>query len=98
MRKKYRIKNSGRFICFVSCVLLLCVFVGGAALGFFNVASKDNISYTAIEVSHGDTLWNIAKLYGPKDADIRETVYKICKLNNVSADTLRAGQVISVPN
>ncbi len=97
MKKKYRIKNSGRFILFVSCMLLICVFVGGAALGIFDVSSKDAISYIEVEVSHGDTIWNIARIYGPKDVDIRESVYRICKINNVSADTLQAGQILSVP-
>lgn len=96
--KKYRVKNPKRFVSFLTVLLLVISFSAGAALGFFDASSKDAISYTTIQVQPGDTLWQLARTYGTKDADVRETIYRICKINNVSAETLQVGQYISIPN
>ena len=96
--KRYRITNPKRFTAFLTCIALLIVFAGGSVLGLYDASSKDATKYTSIEVQSGDTLWDLARTYGPKNADIRETVYKICKLNNITADTLYAGLFITIPS
>jgi len=96
--KRYRIKNAKRFTAFASVLILICAFSFGTLLGFFDASSKDIIEYTTVKVESGDTLWQLARTYGPSDQDVRETIYQICKINNVSADTLKAGQFISIPN
>jgi len=53
--------------------------------------------YNYVNVVYGDTLWEIAREYGPQNADTRETVYKICELNEVSADSLIPSQRLIVP-
>lgn len=98
IRKRYRISNPRRFTAFVCCTILILVFAGGTLLGLYDASSKDAVSYTTICVEAGDTLWNLARTYGPKNQDVRMTVYQICKLNNVSAETLQAGQYITIPN
>ncbi len=96
--KRYRIKNSKRFTAFLTCLTLLLIFAGGSLIGLYDASSKDISGYTTIRVQPGDTLWNLAKTYGPENADIRETVYNICKLNDVTAETLYAGLFITIPN
>ena len=96
--KKYRVTNAKRFICFLSIMFLIISFSAGSLLGIFDASSKDSLSLTTVQVQPGDTLWQLARTYGSKDADVRETIYRICKINNVSAETLQAGQYISIPN
>lgn len=96
--KKYRIKNAKRFTSFVTLVILTFVFVAGSAMGLFNASSKDITTYTTVQVQAGDTLWNLARTYGAANKDVRETVYEICRLNDISADTLMPGQFITIPN
>jgi len=96
--KKYRIVNRFRFITFlVVCLLLLSLLV----LPLFNTCFariKAEKAYVQIVVNYGDTLWQIAKDYGPNDRDIRRVIYEICKLNSVSAESLKAGDVLLVPS
>lgn len=96
--KRYRIVNRKRFTTFITLVILACVMITGSAMGFFNASSKDVTTYTTIKVEAGDTLWALAREYGNQHKDVREVIYDICKLNNVSADTLQAGQYITIPN
>lgn len=51
------------------------------------------ITYT---ISRGDTLWNIAKEYTPSNKDIRQTIYEIEKLNNMSNASIYEGQQIQI--
>jgi len=97
-KKKYRIANKRRFITFVTLVILSFVVITGSAMGCFSASSMDAIKYTTVEVKYGDTLWNLARKYGNTNKDVREVIYEICKLNNVSAETLQAGQFITIPN
>jgi len=96
--KKYRIANKFRFTTFVTLVILACVIITGSAMGCFTASSKDAIKYTTIQVQAGDTLWNLAREYGSTKKDVREVIYEICKLNDVTAETLQAGQYITIPN
>ncbi len=95
--KKYRIKNQYRFITFVTVCILAVIFVCGAALGSFDARANDIQSYVTVRVQPGDTLWNLASVYGPDGVDIRAVVYAIGELNGVSASTLQAGQYLNIP-
>ena len=96
MKKHYRIKSKFRFTVFVVLVCLLISCAGNALVGSLesHAASTEFIEVT---VEAGDTLWNLAAAYGPADADIRVIVYNICAINHVSAETLRPGQILSIP-
>ena len=95
--KRYRIANKFRFTVFVTVCLLACVFIMGSVMGFFNAEASAPEEYISYQVQSGDTLWNIARKYGPADQDVRLTISNICRINNVTASTLQAGQVIQVP-
>ncbi len=76
--------------------MLMLAFSGNAFLGTDSAAGRDAQRYISILVEEGDTLWGIAKSYG-KNVDCRRLIYEIEKLNGVSAETLRAGQYITIP-
>lgn len=97
MNKKYRITSKFRFTMFLT-IIILCIFTAiGFASGMNTVSSSSMNEYNQVEIQSGDTLWAIASDHGPADQDVRQTVYDICQLNDISAEQLEAGQKILVP-
>ena len=96
-KKRYRIKNRVRFASFIVISLLLVCTIFNTALGFNDALALSEQQYIEIQVESGDTLWTIADEYMPDDIDIREAVYMICDTNDVDANTLYAGQTLSIP-
>jgi LysM repeat protein len=97
MFKKYRIKSHLRFCIFLTLVLILTIITTGTVLGFNESAGITKEQYTEVKIIVGDTLWDLAKSYGPKDKDIRRTVHRICKINDISAHDIQPGQSILIP-
>jgi len=95
--KHYRIKNRFRFITFLSIVLLLLCSLINLLLGLNVVKAEEPTTYVEVKVVSGDTLWNLAQRYGSDSKDIREVVYEISSINNVTAATLQPGQTILIP-
>lgn len=95
--KRYHITSKIRFTAFLTILILLSVIVTGSFFGFFDAASMDHKNYVTIKVQSGDTLWDLANQHGPADADCRQVIYEICILNDISAETLQAGQTILIP-
>ena len=93
--KHYRIVNKYRFTAFVLVVLLLLCFAVSSV--FNHVNAKSGVRYVSVNITEGDTLWTIAKEYGSDHKDIRRVIYDICKANDITADSLRPGQTILVP-
>ena len=97
MTKKFRITSRIRFTIFVVLVIVLFTTAVNFDLGF-NVADSSTIpEYIQIEVEPGDTLWSIAGSYMSENSDIRECVYQLCRINNITAADLQAGMTIQVP-
>lgn len=95
--KRYRITNHVRFTAFVSTLALLCIVVFNLIFPYNTATGMDFPEYTVVLVKSGDTLWDLAKAYGPGNADIREVICEIGRINDVSAYTLRPGMEISIP-
>jgi nucleoid-associated protein YgaU len=97
MKKKYRIKSKLRFTLFMTIAILMFISAAGTAIGMNNAESLTKPVYSEITVQSGDTLWDLAQEFGPSDKDVREVVYDICKLNEISADSIYPGQTIRIP-
>ena len=96
-KKRTVIVNKRRFFTFVLIVALLVnlLFVYACLP---RSTKADMVEKTQqITVYAGDTLWSIAEEYGDKNEDIRNTVYKIKKLNGLKTTSLAIGQKIIVP-
>lgn len=79
----------------ISCISLL-VFIIFLLLGNTTAhTEKEIITYT---VSQGETLWSIAKQNIDKKIDIRQYIYEIKQLNNMSTSTVYEGQTIKIIN
>ena len=89
-------KKFNRFIVIAS--LILAVLVYAVMSMFFPTPVRGLSGNTTIVVSHGDTLWDIA-LSLDADKDVREVVYDIYEINNISRDgSIKAGQVLQLPS
>ena len=65
--------------------------------------SYEEIKYSEVYVSSGDTLWSIAKSEQEnnnyyKGKDIREIIFDIKKINNLSSSELVVNQKILIPS
>ena len=97
MKTKYRIKSKFRFTLFMTIAMLMVFSLAGTLIGINDAESLTKATYTEIRVQSGDTLWNLADKFGPDNKDIREIVYEICKVNDISADSIYPGQKILIP-
>lgn len=97
MKKKYRIKSKLRFTLFLTIAILFVFSATGTIIGAYNAESLTKVTYSEIEVQAGDTLWNLAKEFGPNNKDTREVIYEICKVNDISAESIYPGQALLIP-
>jgi len=97
MKKKYRIKSKFRFTLFMTIAILMFISAAGTAIGMNQAESLTKPFYTEIVVQSGDTLWELAQEFGPDHKDVREVVYEICRINEISADSIYPGQTILIP-
>lgn len=92
MKKRYILKNKRKFITFLTIVILVAFTAAYATTAY----GYKEPSYKLIEVRSGDTLWGIAKQFN-KNSDIREFIYEIKKINNLTSSDIYAGNIIKVP-
>lgn len=59
--------------------------------------AKPKDETTLICVGPGDTLWSIAKQFGPADVPVKTYVQKIMHANSLSSASLKAGDVLILP-
>ena len=97
--KEKRIKNNNK-----KTILLIVLAI--IALNFLTSANKSysngKIEYKTEYASSGDTLWSIAERESEnnnyyKDKDVREIIYDLKKINNLSNSNLAEGQEIKIP-
>nr|WP_315019635.1 LysM peptidoglycan-binding domain-containing protein [uncultured Aminipila sp.] len=97
-KKSYRIKSKFRFITSLTVTLIAFVFMAYNVFGLDNASSLTKEIPIQIEIQSGDSLWNIACEYRPSHTDVREIVYDICSLNDITADSIYPGQKILIPD
>ena len=97
MRKKYRIKSRVRFTMFLTAVMLMLISITGMLFGDNQAESLTKPVYSEVVIQYGDTLWDLALEFGPADKDIREVVHEICKINDITAESIYPGQPILIP-
>ena len=97
MTKRYHVANKFRFTLFVVIALLLLTTIANFALGFSTADSLTKVEYMDYQVSYGDTLWSIAETCMADCDDVREAVYELCQINDITASDLQSGMVIQIP-
>ncbi len=91
------IVNRVRFTTFMVIVILMAGLISGMLFGSFDAEGSSRTMYKTVTVSAGDTLWDIASAYKPEDKEIRNYIYEICDLNDISAGAIYEGQDIMIP-
>lgn len=89
-----RITNKVKFIRSIAILIFLLI-------ALFNISiAKTNSEAEIIDynINKGETLWDIAKEYTPDNKDIRQTIYEIKQLNNMTDSTIYPGQTIKIKN
>ena len=98
MNKKYRIKSKFRFITFLVIILGIAVGTFGYITGFdVSTALEQPGDPVTVEVTPGDTVWNIADNVKSDGTDIRKAVYEICQANDLQDAQIHAGMVLTIP-
>ena len=97
MTKTYRITNRFRFTVFVVLTIILLTTAINFALGLNTAASATIQEYMYVDIMPGDTLWSIAETYMSDTDDIRQAIYELFSINDITASQLYAGMTIQVP-
>ncbi len=88
---RYVLKNKARFYIFIIALLMtvFTVFSITQAYGYKETELK------VIRIKSGETLWAIAEKYNKK-GDIREYIYELKKINNLTDSGIMAGSDLKV--
>ena len=85
-------------------IIIIVFIIIGLNIIFTNIKSysKVEIEYKSEYRSVGDTLWSIAKRESKnnqyyQEKDIREIIYDLKTINNMSDSNLEVGQEIKIP-
>ncbi|MFB8147560.1 LysM peptidoglycan-binding domain-containing protein [Microbacterium sp. NPDC056003] len=73
----------------------LAMISGGSALASRDAGTPAQ-SFSTVTVSFGDTLWSIAETVAP-EADPRDVIDAIVRLNALEGVSLEAGQSLAIP-
>lgn len=96
-KKRLRIANKFRFTVFMIIVSFVMISSIATVIGLNTAESADIPQYIEISVEDGDTLWDLAKEYGPSHVDTRKTIYEVSLLNDLEDNYIYPGQVIKFP-
>ena len=97
-RRRYKIVNPFRFFIFILVCIMITIFASYGIFGPSKVSAAVKTEYAEVKVQENDTLWNIIETYNPNaNIDIRMALYDVYEINNISADSIRPGDVILVP-
>lgn len=96
-KKRIRIKSRVRFFAFVLVMMLLSVTAVNTILGLNDAEGQTKEQYMVVEVTFGDTIWDIASEHLSDEMDVREAVHLIMSINHISAEELQPGQSLKIP-
>lgn len=85
-----RIVNKKRFVISITILMALIITL------FSNCSAVKKVETEDVVVSAGDTLWSIACEYKKDGQDVREYLYELRKLNNLTDCTIYPGQVLKI--
>ena len=91
----YRLESPRKLVC----ALVICAAVFGATVLPYSAtasAEKAIIEFEYVTVSSGQSMWDLAGIYG-NGQDPRDWIAETVTLNNLQSSQLQAGQQIALP-
>ncbi|MDK2920105.1 MAG: hypothetical protein PWQ37_2838 [Candidatus Petromonas sp.] len=96
--RKLVIVNKKRFILSTTLLLMILFTLIMSIYALINrVEGYEGMQYIEISVKDGDTVWDLARKYTSNDKDVRKSIYKISKINNLNNYHIFPGQIIKIP-
>lgn len=94
-----RLKRRILILAMISIAFFLWIFAGSERVSAQDTdAEQKQKCYKSIEISYGDTLWNIAEKYMNNDYDSVQAYMKELKeINGLSGDKIYEGKYLMVP-
>ena len=94
----YRIVDPVRFFLAVVISIMILIFAGYSIIGATQAQAAAIRTYKQVTIQDGDNLWNLVEAYNP-DAhiDIRDAIYDIYEINDISESDIRPGETIFIP-
>jgi LysM repeat protein len=92
-----RLTRRGRVVVFAALVLLAVAAVSTVAVASSAAPAGQSRPPATMVVGAGDTLWTVATQVDPQ-ADPRETIAELRRLNGLTGSTIEAGQELVLPN
>lgn len=83
---------------FIKSIITLIFIIIISFICLSQIFNKEEIETTQIQytVSKGETLWDIAKEFKQDGQDIREYIYEVKKINNMTSSMIYEGQTITI--
>ena len=78
-------------------ITVITVAAGNLILGGNDANGQTRQKYISVEVSAGDTLWDIADTYLGEEMDTRQAVHIIRTVNDMDTGLVTPGQMIRIP-
>jgi Tfp pilus assembly protein FimV len=75
----------------------LSLMVTLPALSSMHLYAASTQRYSTVVVRPGDTLWSIASMHTPQNADVQDTIDRITEANHLQAATLQPGEKLRIP-
>lgn len=95
-KKQLKIVSRGRFIVFITFLMLVMFVIGGFAFNPHAWGTEEPI-YETVLVHQGDTVWEISAEYASGNKSIRAISNTICEINDIQNATIYPGQTLQVP-
>lgn len=80
-----------------SALLLVWLTVAGVVFSQSGTAMGEIRQPATVVVTHGDTLWKLAKTHAPRGMDIRDYLDEILKANQLPNAIVHPGQQLILP-
>lgn len=91
-----RLTVRGKLVLAILSLMIISIIVILSVNTGFATRKDSEVNYTFYTVKSTDTLWSIACEHTPNNKDVRETIYEIKKLNDITENELVPGMRLAV--
>lgn len=96
--RQLKIVNQKRFMLSMIVIMITLFFLISNVFAVVNkVEEYEEQKYKEVVIKNGDTIWELAREYGPKNVDVRKTVHEIGRINDLHNYDVFPGQMVKIP-